>query len=185
MYICCIYIINESTEWEQFPAGGEIRVGVCPKFRVFVINTKYNIDGLVTPSQALTTMTLPKMFADDTTITISGSSLADLRRETNLELLNLHCWLRANKLSLNVAKTEFMVIGSRQKLLAESHNEINIKLEDQVISNVDHAKSLGFIIDNRLSWSNHVNELCKKVTSAIGALRRIRPLISQSTAVLA
>ncbi|CAH3182739.1 unnamed protein product, partial [Porites lobata] len=35
-----------------------------------------------------------------------------------------------------------MVIGSRQKLLAESHNEINIKLEDQVISNVDHAKSL-------------------------------------------
>ena len=77
-----------------------------------------------------------------------------------------------------------MVIGSRQKLLAESHKEINIKLEDQVISNVDHAKSLGLIIDNRLSWSNHVNELCKKVTSAIGALRRIRPLISQSTAVL-
>ena len=52
-----------------------------------------------------------KMFADDTTITISGSSLADLEQETNLELLNLHCWLRANKLSLNVAKTEFMVIG--------------------------------------------------------------------------
>ena len=77
-----------------------------------------------------------------------------------------------------------MVIGFRQKLFAESHNEINIKLEDQVISNVDHAKSLGLIIDNRLSWSNHVNELCKKVTSAIGALRRIRPLISQSTAVL-
>ena len=104
--------------------------------------------------------------------------------KTNLELLNLHCWLKANMLSLNVAKTEFMVIGSHQKLLAESHNEIDIKLEDQVISNVDHAKSLGLIIDNRLSWSNHVNELCKKVTSAIGALRRIRPLISQSTAVL-
>ena len=124
------------------------------------------------------------MFADDTNITISGSPLADLEQETNSELLYLHCWLKANKLSLNVAKTEFMVIGSRQKLLAESHNKINIKLEDQVISKVDHAKSLGLIIDNRLSWSNHVNELCKKVTSAIGALRRIRPIISQSTAVL-
>ena len=77
-----------------------------------------------------------------------------------------------------------MVVGFRQKLFAESHNEINIKLEDQVISKVDHAKSLGLIIDNRLSWSNHVNELCKKVMSAIGALRRIRPLIPQSTAVL-
>jgi len=77
-----------------------------------------------------------------------------------------------------------MVIGSRQKLLAESLNEINIKLEDQVISKVDHAKTLGLSIENRLSWSNHFNELCKKATSVIGALRRIRPLISQSTLVL-
>ena len=38
-----------------------------------------------------------KMFADYTTITISDSSLADLEQETNLELLNLHCWLKANK----------------------------------------------------------------------------------------
>ena len=69
-------------------------------------------------------------------------SLADLEQETNLKLMNLHFWLKANKLSLNVAKTEFMVIGSRQKLLVESHNEINIKIEDQVISKVDHTKSL-------------------------------------------
>ena len=46
-----------------------------------------------------------------------------------------------------------MVIGSRQKRLAESHNKINIKLEDQVIIKVDHAKSLGLMIDNRC---NHV-----------------------------
>ena len=99
------------------------------------------------------------MFADHTNITISGSSLTDLEQETNSELLNLHFWLKANKLSLHVAKTEFTIIGSRQKLLAESHNEINIKLEDQVISKADQAKSLGLIIENRLSWSNHVNEL--------------------------
>ena len=44
------------------------------------------------------------MFADDTNITISSSSLADLEQETNLKLLNLHCWLKVNKLSLNVVK---------------------------------------------------------------------------------
>ncbi|CAH3124090.1 unnamed protein product [Porites lobata] len=44
-----------------------------------------------------------------------------------------------------------MVIGSRQKLLAESHNEINIKLEDQVISNVDHAKSLAIMMFKSLN----------------------------------
>ena len=127
-----------------------------------------------------------KMFADDKSITTSGSSLADLEQEPNTELLNRQCWLKDNELSLNVAKTEFMVIGSRQKLIEESYknNEINIKLEKQAISKVDYAKSLGLITDDRLSWSNHVYELCKKVTSAIGALGRIRPLISRSPAVL-
>ena len=88
-----------------------------------------------------------------------------------------------NKLSLNIAKTEFMVIGSRQKFLAENCSELNIQLDNQPISRVEHAKSLGLIIDDRLSWSNHISELCRKISSAIGALRRIRPLISQSTAV--
>ena len=53
-----------------------------------------------------------KPIADDTNITISGSSLANLEQEKNSGLLNLHCWLKALKLSLNDAKTEFMVIGS-------------------------------------------------------------------------
>ena len=59
----------------------------------------------------------------------------------------------ANKLSLNVAKTEFMVIGSRQKILAESYDDISKKLQDQVISRVDHVQSLGN--DDRLTWSNN------------------------------
>ena len=63
------------------------------------------------------------MFADDINITISGSTQADLEQETNSEVLNFHCWLKTNKLSLNVGKTEFMVIGSRQKPLAESYNQ--------------------------------------------------------------
>jgi len=83
----------------------------------------------------------------------------------------------------NIAKTEFMVISTRQKFLAENCNEINIQLDGHPVCRVEHAKSLGLIIDDRLTWSNHVKELCRKVSSAIGALRRIRSLISQSAAV--
>ena len=43
-------------------------------------------------------------------ITSSGSPLADFEQETDSELLTLHCWLKANKLSLNAAKTKFIVI---------------------------------------------------------------------------
>ena len=110
-------------------------------------------------------------------------TFAELEQATNSELTNLYSWLKANKLSLNIAKTEFMVVSSRQKFLAENCSELNIQLDNQPISRVEHAKSLGLIIDDRLSWSNHIKELCRKISSAIGALRRIRSLISQSTAV--
>ena len=124
-----------------------------------------------------------KMFADDTNIIVPGCTFAELEQATNSELHNLYSWLKANNISLNIAKTEFMVISNCQKFLAESCSEIDIQLDGHPISRVEHAKSLGLNIDDRLSWSNHIKELCRKISSAIGALRRIRPLISQSTAV--
>ena len=57
------------------------------------------------------------MFADDTNITVPGCTFAELEQATNFELNNLYNWLKANKLSLNIAKTEFMVISTRQKFL--------------------------------------------------------------------
>ena len=66
------------------------------------------------------------MFADDTNITIPGCTFAELEQATNSELINLYSWLKANKFSLNIAKTEFMVISSRQKFLADNCKEINI-----------------------------------------------------------
>ena len=124
-----------------------------------------------------------KMFADDINISISDCTLADLEQRINSELINLYCWLKANKLSLYITKTGFMIIGSRQRLLAESSDEINVNLENQRIKRVDHTKSLCLTIDDRLSWSSHINEVCKKVSLAMGALRHIRPFISQSAAM--
>ena len=90
--------------------------------------------------------------------------------------------LKASKLSLNVAKTELMVIGSRQRLSVQC-DDVEIKIGDQIIKRVDHTKSLGLTIDVHLSWSKHVEEICKKVSSAIGALKRVRPFLSEGTAI--
>ena len=60
-----------------------------------------------------------KMFTDDTNITVPGCTFVELEQATNSKLNNLYSWLKANKLSLNIAKTEFMVISTRQKFLAE------------------------------------------------------------------
>ena len=56
-------------------------------------------------------------------------------------------------------------------------------IDDQIIKRVDHTKSLGLTIDAQLSWGKHVEEICRKVSSAIGALKRVRPFISKETAI--
>ena len=74
------------------------------------------------------------MFADDTDIhvTLSAKTVADLKLAVTSELNNLTCWLRANRLSLNVAKTELMIIGSRQRLNGQ-REEIDISIDDKTI----------------------------------------------------
>ena len=48
----------------------------------------------------------PKMYADDTSISLAASHITMLEAEMNDEIRKLNCWLIANKLSLNIAKTE-------------------------------------------------------------------------------
>ena len=114
----------------------------------------------------------PRMFADDTNIALTAKNLTDVKLAIISEL----------RLSLNVANTELMIIGSRQRLNTQC-DEVGIRIDDEMIRRVDHTKSLGLTIDDWLSWSNHVDEICRKVSSAIGALKRIRHFISAKTAL--
>ena len=65
---------------------------------------------------------------------------------------------------MNNAKTEFMVIRSNQPLHSFSDDQINIEIDAKLITKV---KSLGVIIDEHLSWSNHRDALSKKISSAV------------------
>ena len=97
----------------------------------------------------------PRMYADDTHLTYAGDDADNIQLRLNQDLENVHNWLRANKLTLNMTKTEFMLIGSRQRLntLTESPT---FAINDFQISQVPTAKSLGVIIDDRLDWSGHI-----------------------------
>ena len=61
--------------------------------------------------------------------------------------------------------------------------EIVISIDDKTIKRVHHTKSLGLTIDAQFSWSKHVDKICKKASSAIGALKRVRTFFSTDVAV--
>ena len=125
----------------------------------------------------------PNKFADDTNITVAADSLTELENKINFDLENLNRWLVANRLSLSVAKTEFMVIGSHQRVRASGNEEINVEISGKSITRVHKVKSLGLLIDEHLTWKDHVDETVKKISKAIGALKRVRPFISVKTAL--
>ena len=56
------------------------------------------------------------MFADDTSVTVKGKVIDEIELGLNEDLDNIRLWLQANKRSLNVTKTEYVLIGSRRRL---------------------------------------------------------------------
>ena len=74
-----------------------------------------------------------------------------------------------------------MIIGSRQRSSARCDVEIRVGRSCCELKCI--TKSLGLTIDAQLSWGKHIEEICKKVSSAIGALKRVRPFISKETAI--
>lgn len=122
----------------------------------------------------------PRMYADDTHLTFASDNIDDIQSYLNQDLENVCIWLKANKLTLNMTKTEFMLIGSRQRLrtLAVSPT---LSIDDTLIRQVNTTKSLGVFIDDKLNWNSHIEKLIKKIASGIGAIKRVRHLVPQVT----
>ena len=66
------------------------------------------------------------MYADDTTLAFCANDTNSLESQINSELKQLNQWLVANKLTLNVSKTELMLITTRQKRTFIDTPNVNI-----------------------------------------------------------
>ena len=87
-----------------------------------------------------------------------------------------YTWLVSNKLTLNVSKTEYMIIGSRYHL-SKIIEYPNINIGGQNIKIVESTKSLGVVIDEKLNWEEHIDNISKKASKDIGAIKLIKRYI--------
>ena len=115
----------------------------------------------------------PRIHADDTHLTFASNDVAYLEENMNDDLTKITEWLSANKLTLNKPKTEFMLIGSRQRLT--TFNRIpSFTIDGNSIKQVEFTKSLGVYIDENLTWNEQIEQISKKLPSCIGILKRSR-----------
>ena len=117
------------------------------------------------------------MFADDTNISTNGKTNDELQERINVDLENVHQWLLANKLTLNKDKTEYMIIGSIQRI-SNLVRDPKIKLGESVIKRVHKTKTLGVIIYEHLLWNHQIQNTVTKASKGIGMMRRIKQFVS-------
>ena len=99
----------------------------------------------------------------------------------NLELKNLVEWMYANKLSLNVAKTHFLIF--RSKGMSDPKPIEILSINQQVIMRENKTKFLGVIIDDRLSWESHIHYIKSKISKGIGIICKVRNILNESILV--
>ena len=118
------------------------------------------------------------LFADDTNIFHSHSCLKDLNLIMQDEINKIADWITSNKLSLNTAKTKFILFRSSNKKL--KHN-ITISINKQPIKQVKSTTFLGVIIDEYLTWNDHIDLLTKKIIKSTGIISKIRHFTNLNT----
>jgi ribonuclease P/MRP protein subunit RPP40 len=111
------------------------------------------------------------LFADDTNVFYSNRSYHSLIETVNTELALVADWFTVNKLSLNLQKTNFIIFRSHRKRCTENMTSL-VKINDIPISQETSTKFLGVIIDNHLTWTEHIRLVTAKVAKNVGILGR-------------
>ena len=121
------------------------------------------------------------LFVDDTNVFVSGKNLNELIININRELTNVDIWFRANKLFLNIEKTNFMLFCSKNKNKSYS---IQPTINGLQIKHVTSTKFLSIIFDDKLNWSLHINYVASKISKNTGVISKISSFVDRKIPIM-
>lgn len=114
-------------------------------------------------------------YADDTTLLISTDCFTNLQIQL-LGILNLCCqWFTSNKLSVNIEKTSLIIFSKNIP------DHFSLSLYNNTFKPVEKAKLLGVIIDDQLTFVDHIQEVIKKLNSALYTIRALKHICNKDT----
>ena len=120
------------------------------------------------------------MFADDTNLFTSNKNSNVAFNTMNTALKNISLWFKSNMLSLNVSKTNYTLFHSKHKKskIPDTLPDLfmdNIKIERKTVT-----KFLGVLVDENLSWENHIKLINTKISKIIGILYKSRNILHKN-----
>ena len=114
------------------------------------------------------------IYADDTEIHCCDNTVDEVEEFLQRDVDNLGKWFYDNRLVLNGAKSYSMLTSCNRDRVCEP---LNLIVDGIRIEQVNCTKYLGSHPDSMLTWSTHINQLCKKIAPKIGLLRRLRHIV--------
>ena len=100
----------------------------------------------------------------------------------NKELKLVDQWLIANRLSVNVSKTKYILFSTAQSKLKTKKQTITLR--QNKIEQVECIQFLGVYIQEHLSWSRHINHLISKLRSVLGTVIKVESLLNKKSLLL-
>ena len=95
----------------------------------------------------------------------------------NGELLKLTDWFRANKLSLNISKTNYILFTYQNRQVVTN---IDLQLSDISIERTKYTKFLGIYIDEKLKWDEHINVMKTKISKSFFAINKVKHILPRN-----
>ncbi len=120
-------------------------------------------------------------YADDTQLYLSSHpdepTIAD---RISACLTDISCWMKEHHLQLNLAKTELLVVPSNPSF----HHNFTIQLGTSTITPSKTARNLGVMIDDQLTFSDHIAKTARSCRFASFNIKKIRPFLSEHASQL-
>ena len=113
------------------------------------------------------------MYADDTSLLVTGNDLQSLIASLNNALKDLCSWFKSNKLSLNTNKTFYMIFH-RSRIKCDTDSTLEIIMDNGILTKTSCLKYLGVIVDQKLNWIEHISYVKNKISKGIGIMYKAR-----------
>ena len=159
---------NSSSKWETIKNGVPQGSILGPLFFLLCIN---DLPKIITKNHSMV------LFADNTSLLLTGSNKLDFSININQSLRNIISWFNRSLLTLNLNKTHYVEFRTKNYYQVKT----TVKYGHNDISNSTETKFLVLVIDDTLSWNQYIDQIATKLCSACYALRNLKCIVPHST----
>ena len=114
------------------------------------------------------------VYADDTNLIVVGNTIEETTCTANIVLGKYSNYFNMNKLSLNEAKTKYMIFTQKRC----SSNTPVLTINGSLLERVSTIKFLGVVLNDKLDWKDHKLYIKTKISKNIGIINRCRKILN-------